>query len=134
VLHIEEVWGQGALGRIGVVGCTLPLLLFAHFGLVSRASKAMGGTQETILQQARGDAARKACAQDPGVEGERASVQDGVGMVDVGARQVGNSRLQSGKADDDLRVCQLLLFWRMKPRKSMDAGASGVGGIRGALN
>lgn len=93
-LHEEEVRGQSAFGRIGIMSASLLSLLVANF----RVHTGTGETaQQTIFKKGAGNAA---C--DAGVNASRARVQDGVGVVDVGARQVGDGRLELRETDDHL--------------------------------
>lgn len=81
MLHVKEEGSQGALGRVGVRGSTLALLLLAHFGLGARAGSAR--TKQTRLIQRAGDAGDAA-----DVQGSRGATQDSVGMVEVGLGQL----------------------------------------------
>lgn len=102
VLHVQEVRGQRPLGGIGIV--TLALFALAAAGL--RLSTGAPGTMnQTMLVQRVGDPT----VDDTKVELGRVTAQNGVGVVDVGARQIRDSRVQFRKADQDLLASIVLI-------------------------
>lgn len=94
VLHVQEVRGQRPLGGIGIVALAL-LALAAGLRL---SAGAPGTMNQTMLVQRVGDPA----VDDTKVELGRVTTQNGVGVVDVGARQIRDSRVQLRKADENL--------------------------------
>lgn len=86
MLHKQEERGQGALGRVGVRRRALALGLVA-----ARRVRA----QRTCTQQAMLlEGARDPAGQVGQVEAGSVPVQDGVRVVDVRARQVGDGGLE----------------------------------------
>lgn len=93
MLHEKEEWGQSALGRIGIWRGALALALIA--GFEARAA------QQAMLLESGGDPT----GETREVEARLVTVQNYVGVVDVRARQLGNSCLQLREAVENLRVC-----------------------------
>ena len=104
VLHVQEVRGQSALRGIGIGALALlALVLVAGLG-------GPGARNQTMLVQRVGDPA----GDDTMVELAGLTTQDGVGVVEVGARQVRDSRVQLRKAVEDLLASIVLvkvIFW-----------------------
>jgi hypothetical protein len=95
MLHVQEVRGQGTLGCVRVRRSALALLLLANLGLGARAAGAR--TQQSILQERSSDVASVAQ-----VQRRETRVQHSVGMVDIGASQIGDRGLQIRQADKNL--------------------------------
>ena len=97
VLHVQEVRGQSALRGVWVRWRTLalPLVTSASLRLGARARRA---GDQTIVVQRLGDAT----GDDAEIKVGGVAAQDGVGVVDIGAREVRDGRVQMRETDKNL--------------------------------
>lgn len=102
MLHVQEVRSQGTLGCVRVRRSALALLLLANFGLGARAAGAC--TQQSILQKRSSDVAGVAQ-----VQRRETRIEHSVGVVDIGASQIRDGRLQIRQADENLREDTILV-------------------------
>lgn len=96
-LHVEEVWGQSALGCVGIVRSPLALLLAVSLSLgekTCRASSGVGASEEAGLGKDVGKVSVERSA--------TAWSEDGIGMIDVCSGQVLDRCLEGGESDNDL--------------------------------
>lgn len=105
VLHVQEVRGQSALRGVRVRRRTLALLLVSATSL--RLSAWTGRTvDQTIVVQRLGDAT----GDDAEIKVGGVAAQDGVGVVDIGAREVRDGRVQMRETDKNLLVVVVMML------------------------
>src|SRR5271170_1426636 len=97
-LHVQEIWRQGTFGGIGIMFGSLAFLLLSGSGLFWVHLKILGlhttSTNETGLGENICQVSIKCTS--------ATRVEDRVGMVDVGAREILDGRLKGGEGNDDL--------------------------------